>query len=138
MTELFPAILDAPAWNSQTDEVLRCQAVIQETHDVKTFVFTAPEPRRFLFRPGQFMTLVLPVGGEEVNRCYTVSSSPSRPYALSITVKRVPGGWFRTGCTILCVKTWMCACSAPWVISPVTVLRRAVSCFCRQAAALLP
>ncbi|MFT8586733.1 2Fe-2S iron-sulfur cluster-binding protein [Acetobacter papayae] len=92
MTELFPAILDAPAWNSQTDEVLRCQAVIQETHDVKTFVFTAPEPRRFLFRPGQFMTLVLPVGGEEVNRCYTVSSSPSRPYALSITVKRVPGG----------------------------------------------
>ncbi|MBO1325007.1 hybrid-cluster NAD(P)-dependent oxidoreductase [Acetobacter sp. TBRC 12305] len=92
MTDKFPAPLDAPVWNPETDEVLHCRAVIQETHDVRTFVFTAPEPRRFLFRPGQFLTFVLPVGGEDINRCYTVSSSPSRPYSVAITVKRVPGG----------------------------------------------
>ncbi|MBM9400715.1 hybrid-cluster NAD(P)-dependent oxidoreductase [Gluconacetobacter azotocaptans] len=83
-----------PYWDPETDEVLVCQQVRDETHDVKTFVFTAPEPRRFAYRPGQFMTLTLPIGDgrNEINRCYTLSSSPTRPDALAITVKRVPGG----------------------------------------------
>jgi ferredoxin-NADP reductase len=32
------------------------------------------------------------VEGQKLNRCYTLSSSPTRPDLLSITVKRVPGG----------------------------------------------
>lgn len=81
-----------PPWNSEEDGRLVCRAITDETHDVKTFVFLPPAPRHFQFVPGQFLTFELPVGGESVNRCYTISSSPTRPHALSITVKRKTGG----------------------------------------------
>ncbi len=89
-----PAFWDAlPArWNSDTDDTLICCQVRQETLDVKTFVFRAPGERTFVFEPGQFITLELDIDGESVNRCYTISSAPTRPHTLAITVKRVPGG----------------------------------------------
>lgn len=72
---------------------LRCVAVIEETHDVRTFVFRDVQPGLFAYLPGQFMTLALPLEpGRVLRRSYTLSSSPSRPHSLSITVKRVPGG----------------------------------------------
>jgi ferredoxin-NADP reductase len=46
----------------------------------------------FRFRPGQFITLEFEIDGETINRCYTLSSAPTRPDTISITVKRVPGG----------------------------------------------
>jgi ferredoxin-NADP reductase len=86
----------------------------------------APEPRRYAYAPGQFLTFAFEIGGETVHRCYTLSSdrhgvrpgrrrgegvaamhrlaadlegegqelasAPTRPHAVSITVKRVPGG----------------------------------------------
>ncbi|MGF7000755.1 FAD-binding oxidoreductase [Paraburkholderia sp. GAS32] len=79
-------------WNSDTDETLVCCQVRQETHDVKSFFFRAPSERAFVFEPGQFITLELEIDGEAVNRCYTISSPPTRPHTISITVKRVPGG----------------------------------------------
>lgn len=87
-------MLQAPAWSADTDDTLRCVQVRTETHDVKTFVFDALAPRRFAYRPGQFITLTLPAGpaGAPLMRSYTLSSSPTRPQRLSITVKRVPGG----------------------------------------------
>ncbi|EPL1070452.1 FAD-binding oxidoreductase [Pluralibacter gergoviae] len=71
---------------------VRCVKVIQETWDVKTFCFMAEQPVMFFFKPGQFVTLELEIGGEAIFRSYTISSSPSVPYSFSITVKRVPGG----------------------------------------------
>lgn len=87
--------LSAPAsrvWSSDEDETLRCVHVRQETHDVKTFVLAADTPRSFRYLPGQFITLELDIGGRRINRCYTLSSTPTRPDQVSITVKRVPGG----------------------------------------------
>jgi ferredoxin-NADP reductase len=81
-----------PLWNCEEDDRLACQAIIDETHDVKTFVFAPPVPRLFHFAPGQFLTFELTVGGGLVNRCFTISSSPTRPYTSSITVKRKMGG----------------------------------------------
>lgn len=78
-------------WKRGRTQVV-CVAVIPETHDVKTFVFQAVHPRLFVYKPGQFATLELPIEGKTVRRSYTISSSPSRPHSLSITVKRVPGG----------------------------------------------
>jgi ferredoxin-NADP reductase len=83
---------DLPEWTADEDEILVCRQVRDETHDVKTFLFSARTPKRFRFLPGQFLTFDFPIGGEIVNRCYTISSSPTRPYLISITVKRVPGG----------------------------------------------
>ena len=74
------------------DEIsARCLQIISETHDVKTFRFVAEPERLFDFKPGQFVTLKLPVEGfsEPIRRSYSISSSPSRPYTLDITVKRV-------------------------------------------------
>lgn len=79
-------------WNSDIDDTLVCCHVRQETHDVKSFFFRAPDERSFVFEPGQFITLELDIDGEPVNRCYTISSAPTRPHTISITVKRVPGG----------------------------------------------
>jgi 3-phenylpropionate/trans-cinnamate dioxygenase ferredoxin reductase subunit len=77
-------------WTSDLEETLVCCQVRQETHDVKSFFFRSPQG--LAFEPGQFVTLELDIDGETINRCYTISSSPTRPHTLSITVKRVPGG----------------------------------------------
>jgi ferredoxin-NADP reductase len=79
-------------WNSDADDTLVCCHVRDETHDVKSFFFRAPSERAFVFEPGQFITLELEIDGEGINRCYTISSPPTRPHTISITVKRVPGG----------------------------------------------
>ncbi|MRI35174.1 hybrid-cluster NAD(P)-dependent oxidoreductase [Endozoicomonas sp. OPT23] len=71
---------------------LICQKVIQETHDVKTFVFQTPKLSRFNYKAGQFVTLQLEIKGEPVSRTYTISSTPSRPYTLELTIKKVDGG----------------------------------------------
>lgn len=82
----------APVWTGEDDNILVCQRVRQETADVKTFVFAPRTPHRFSYLPGQFLTFELEIGGETIYRSYTISSAPSRPYTVSITVKRVPGG----------------------------------------------
>ena len=79
-------------WESEQDEILVCRQVRNETHDVKTFILEAREPRQFRYQPGQFITLELEIDGTLINRCYTLSSTPTRPDRLAITVKRVPGG----------------------------------------------
>jgi ferredoxin-NADP reductase len=79
-------------WTSDVEETLVCCQVRQETHDVKSFFFRSPGGHGFSFEPGQFVTLELAIDGETINRCYTISSSPTRPHTISITVKRVPGG----------------------------------------------
>jgi glycine betaine catabolism B len=67
-----------------------CSRVIDETQDVKTFRFVTTPPVLFTYRPGQFVTLDLEIEGESVLRSYSISSTPSRPHTLEITVKRVP------------------------------------------------
>lgn len=81
-----------PLWDPDLDDTLVCRDVRRETHDVVTFVFEAAQPRRFAYRPGQFMTFEFEVGGQTINRCYTIASSPMRPYRIAITVKRTAGG----------------------------------------------
>ena len=74
-----------------TEELtVRCSRIIQETKDVKTFCFVAEPARLFAYQPGQFVTLKLEIDGKPVQRAYSISSSPSRPHTLDITVKRVP------------------------------------------------
>ncbi|POX42952.1 hybrid-cluster NAD(P)-dependent oxidoreductase [Streptomyces sp. Ru73] len=78
-----------PAW---TGGLLVCKRVHDVTADVRTFVLEPTEPRLFRHDPGQFLTLVLDIDGRPVERCYTISSPPTRPDLVAITVKRVPGG----------------------------------------------
>jgi glycine betaine catabolism B len=68
---------------------VKCVRVINETSDVKTFSFISDPPILFTYKPGQFVTLDLDINGEQVFRSYSISSTPSRPHTLEITVKRV-------------------------------------------------
>lgn len=79
-------------WDSDEEGTLVCCQVRQETHDVKSFFFRPNQPGLFRFLPGQFITLELDINGETIHRSYTISSSPTRPDVISITVKRKPGG----------------------------------------------
>jgi glycine betaine catabolism B len=81
-----------PIWDADQDDILVCCQIRQETADVKSFFFRAEKPALFKFLPGQFITLELEIDGKTINRCYTISSSPTRPHTLSITVKRQPNG----------------------------------------------
>jgi ferredoxin-NADP reductase len=68
--------------------------VVDETADTRSFVLDVPEDLRdaFRYRPGQFCTFRVPVGGSDQLRCYSMSSAPETDDDLTVTVKRVPGG----------------------------------------------
>lgn len=74
----------------QEDLLCRCCRIVDETPDVKTFSFVAEPSLLFSYQPGQFVNLELEIDGKSVIRSYSISSSPSRPHHLSLTVKRVP------------------------------------------------
>ena len=82
----------APIWTRGRVRVRCVKVTEEEAPEVKTYTFAAVQPQLFQFRPGQFVTLELPANGGMVSRSYTISSSPSRPSNLSITVKRAPMG----------------------------------------------
>jgi ferredoxin-NADP reductase len=75
---------ELPPWDDRVP--LQVVSVVTEAADVATFTFRA-EGRWFRYLPGQFVTLELPVPGGAVSRTYTLSSSPSRPLSISVTVK---------------------------------------------------
>ena len=75
------------AWRSP-ELIARCVRVIDETPDVKTFTFVAEPSVEFAYQPGQFVTLELEINGKVVKRAYSISSTPSRPHSLDVTVKR--------------------------------------------------
>lgn len=69
-----------------------CRKVITETHDTNTFVFEDSANRWFNYKPGQYATFRFRIDGKSFQRAYSLSSTPSRPHNISITVKRTPGG----------------------------------------------
>lgn len=83
MTKLQP--VTAEAWSDE--EALECVSILPESPDVVTVCFQAPSGRPFRFLAGQFITLELPVPGGPLYRTYTISSSPSRPMSLTVTIK---------------------------------------------------
>lgn len=86
------------AWEGGLTTLLVSE-IIEESGDTKTFRLVGETPLLFSYKPGQFVTLILEINGENVYRSYSMSSSPSRPHTLDITVKRVANGL---------VSNWLC------------------------------
>ena len=63
-----------------------------ETADAYSVYFKNPDPEVFDYLPGQYLTLKLNVGGEELRRCFSLSSCPVTDDRLSVTIKRVEDG----------------------------------------------
>jgi ferredoxin-NADP reductase len=77
-------------WNDRL-QVLEVIGVSDEAPDVKTFTFRSDNQTWFRNQPGQFITLELPAADGPVMRTYTLSSSPSRPFSIAVTVKAQGG-----------------------------------------------
>lgn len=93
-TSAMAASAAAPSeiWNPDVDTDLLCVDVHVETHDVKSFTFVSAAGKQFAFEAGQNFSFDAPVGGGTESRCYSISSSPTRRNAITVTVKRTPGG----------------------------------------------
>ncbi len=74
---------------TKDDLIIRCVGVVEEATDIKTFSFVAEPSVLFTYNPGQFVTLELDINGEPMLGSYFISSTPSRPHSLEITVKRL-------------------------------------------------
>ena len=72
---------------------LRVKRVVRETSDAISLVLDVPEhcSARYRYQAGQFLTLRVTVDGQDLRRCYSMSSAPLED-DLQITVKRDPGG----------------------------------------------
>ncbi|MEJ6683144.1 MAG: FAD-binding oxidoreductase [SAR86 cluster bacterium] len=80
-----------PIWDGENTS-LYVTDIIEETHDVYTFRFRGDPLCRFEYKAGQYCTFVLNIDGKRVLRSYTISSTPTRPFVLEVTVKRVTDG----------------------------------------------
>ena len=67
---------------------------IEETADAHSILFDIPESisDKFHYQSGQFITLKFPYDNQWMQRCYSMSSTPSLDNQLRVTVKRVDGG----------------------------------------------
>ena len=74
--------------------LLTVAGVIDETADTRSFVLDIPPAleARFAHAAGQYCTFRATIGGENIVRCYSMSSSPETGDPFTVTVKRVPGG----------------------------------------------
>lgn len=66
--------------------------IIQETKDAISIVFEHPASKKINYKAGQFLTLIVPIGGKDVRRAYSLCSSPFVDEDLAVTVKRVDNG----------------------------------------------
>jgi ferredoxin-NADP reductase len=79
-----------PRWSG----ALRVDSVRDETPNVKTFRLVNPAGGNipFSYLPGQFLTLAIEPTSKPTKRSYTIASTPTRPDAIEITVKREDQG----------------------------------------------
>lgn len=66
--------------------------VIQETANAVTLVFEQPENGNLQYKPGQFITLIIPIKVKKIRRAYSLCSSPFLNENPAVTIKCVTGG----------------------------------------------
>lgn len=73
---------------------LKVSDIRRETMDCVSVAFEIPASlaAEYAFKPGQYLTLLLNVNGEELRRSYSICSSPYDDPELRVAVKRVKGG----------------------------------------------
>jgi ferredoxin-NADP reductase len=70
----------------------RIERIIERAPDTRSLFLRLPPSPPFAFVPGQFISCLLPLGGEPAVRPYSIASSPEDPHLLEICLNLVPGG----------------------------------------------
>ncbi|MGF1532639.1 MAG: 2Fe-2S iron-sulfur cluster-binding protein [Bernardetiaceae bacterium] len=71
---------------------LKVKQVVRETKDAVTIHFKQPLFKKIKYKPGQFLTLMIPVNGQVERRSYSICTAPQLDSTIGVTVKRVEGG----------------------------------------------
>jgi len=82
--------------------LLQVVDVVDETADARSISFAVPAeaPEKFVYKPGQFLTVAVPSDQTGIAaRCYSLSSSPHDGGPLTVTVKRTAEGY---------ASNWIC------------------------------
>lgn len=68
------------------------ERIVDMAPDTRSFFLRLPAAPRFAFTPGQFISCLLPVGGETLIRPYSIASDPEDTGRLEICLNLVPDG----------------------------------------------
>ncbi len=71
---------------------LKVAGINRETKDAITIYFDNPPSGLPDYQSGQFLTLVVPVGGKELRRSYSLCTTPYEDKQMAVTVKRITDG----------------------------------------------
>lgn len=72
-----------------------CVEVIPEAGEITTYVFRRWDGAPLVFRAGQYVNIAFPLGGADegaVQRSYSLSSAPTRPWTFAVSIRRDPLG----------------------------------------------
>ncbi len=72
---------------------LKVKEVEKETEEAVSIHFWHPLNEVLAYRPGQFLTVIVPKDDTTIRRSYSFSSSPYTDVSPSITIKRLSGGY---------------------------------------------
>ncbi|MEM8829102.1 MAG: FHA domain-containing protein [Cyanobacteria bacterium P01_G01_bin.19] len=92
---------------SEGAKLVKCARIVRETATVKTFTFVADPPIKFSYQPGQFVTLNLNIGDEKLKPRYFISSSPSRPHTIEITVEQISSTDEKLHANLMRTNNWL-------------------------------
>lgn len=89
-----PATVPASAKSRFWKGELRVIGMFRETPAVRTFRLAPADGGSipFAFKAGQFLNLMVDVGGKRVSRSYTIASPPTRDGYVELTIKREDNG----------------------------------------------
>lgn len=68
------------------------ERVVEIAPETRSLILRLPAGHGLAFRPGQFLSLSLPLGEKPLVRAYSIASSPEDGERLEICLNRVPGG----------------------------------------------
>jgi CDP-4-dehydro-6-deoxyglucose reductase len=72
--------------------VATIERIFAHTPDTRSFFLRLSQGQFLTFKPGQFISLQLPVGDEVLTRPYSIASNPEEGNLLEICLNLVPGG----------------------------------------------
>ncbi len=68
------------------------EGIVERAPETRSFFLRLPATPRFAFTPGQFISCLLPVGGETIIRPYSIASDPEDHARIEICLNLVPNG----------------------------------------------
>ena len=68
------------------------EKIVERTPETRSFFLRVGNSQKLSFLPGQFLSFLLPVGGETLTRAYTIASLPEEEECFEICLNQVDGG----------------------------------------------